>query len=319
MTRPKILVTVPIGHLRRTREILESAGEVVYRDHPPREELLALAKDADAIFPNTKTMLDAALLDASPRLRIICTPSTGTDHIDKEQCARRGVAVLSLTKDFDVLETITSTAEHAFGLMLSVVRNMPWSHQHVLEGGWDYTRFRGRELQGRTVGIVGYGRLGRMFSRFCRGFDMKVLAVDPFVRIEDEWVEQVELDALLRRSEIISLHVHLTKDTREMVDWSWFERMSGVYLINTSRGCLIREADLIRALDAGRVKAAGLDVLCGEIDGDTSAHPLVRYAREHRNLMITPHCGGMSIDGQEKAFTHAAGKLARFLSEAVKS
>lgn len=310
--RPKILVTVPIGHLRRTREILEAAGDIVYTDHPTRAQIASVLPGVQAIFPNTKMMLDRRVIDAAPELKLICTPSTGTDHIDKAYCAKKGIEVLSLTRDLEVLKTITSTAEHAFGLTLSIVRNMPWSFDHVREGGWDYTLFRGRELQGRTVGIVGYGRLGSMYSRFARGFDMKVLAHDPFVKIEDPWVEQVRLDALLKRSEIITLHIHLTPETRGMVDKGWFNRMKGAYLINTSRGGLLDEKDLIAALKSGKVKAAGLDVLSGEIEGDMSKHPLVRYAKTHKNVMITPHCGGMSIDGQEKAFTHAAGKLARF-------
>jgi D-3-phosphoglycerate dehydrogenase len=308
--KPLILATVPIGHLKRTQAILESAGEVIYLDHPSLARIKPLLPRVNAIFPNTKMLLDRRVIDLAPQLELICTPSTGTDHIDKAYCAKRGVKVMSLTRDMKVLRTITSTAEHAFGLTLNAVRNMPWSFDHVRAGGWDYTLFRGRELQGRTVGIVGYGRLGSMYSRFARGFGMTVLAHDPFKKIKDRWVEQVSLDALLRRSEIVTLHVHLTPETREMVDKSWFRRMKGAYFINTSRGCLVNEKDLLKALDAGNVKAAGLDVLCGEIEGDTSRHPLVRYARTHKNVMITPHCGGMSIDGQEKAFTHAAGKLA---------
>lgn len=310
--KPKILVTVPIEHLARTRAILESAGEPIYTDHPTREQIAAYLPEISAIFPNTKMMLDRRVIDAAPKLKLICTPSTGTDHIDKAYCAQKGVEVMSLTKDMDVLKTITSTAEHAFGLTLNIVRNMPWAFDHARQGGWDYTLFRGRELQGRTVGIVGYGRLGGMYSRFARGFDMKVLAHDPLIKITDDWVEQVSLDELLKRSEIVTLHVHLTPETRGMVDKTWFDRMKGVYFINTSRGGLVDERALIAALDSGKVKAAGLDVLDGEIEGDMSGHPLIRYAREHTNVMITPHCGGMSIDGQEKAFTHAAGKLAKF-------
>jgi D-3-phosphoglycerate dehydrogenase len=310
------LVTAPIDHLPETRRVLEAAGEVLYFDHPPRKEILPLLADVDAIFPNTKMMLDQEIVDAAPKLKVISTPSTGTDHIDKDYCARRGVEVLSLTKDLSVLETITSTAEHAFALTLDIVRNMPWSYQSVLEGGWDYTKFRGRELQGRVVGIVGYGRLGKMYARFARGFDMKVLATDPNVKIAEPWVEQVSLDELLKRSEIITLHVHLRPETRRMVDRSWFERMRpGVYLINTSRGGLIDDEALLAALESGKVKGAGLDVLEGEIEGDMSRHPVVQYARTHRNIIITPHCGGMSIDGQQKAFTHAARKLARFFDE----
>lgn len=308
-----ILVTVPIKHLKRTCEILEEAGDVIYTDHPTRQEISSILKKVDVIFPNTKMMLDREIIDNAPNLKVIATPSTGTDHIDKEYCRKKGILVQSLTKDFDVLEKITSTAEHAFALTLNVVRNMPWSFDSVREGEWDYTRFRGRELQGRFVGIVGYGRLGRMYSRFARGFDMKVLAYDPYVNVPDSWVEQVDLDGLLARSEIITLHIHLNSETRCMVNRSWFDKMNGAYLINTSRGGLIDEKDLIEALEAGKVKAAGLDVIYGEIEGDTGSHPLVIYAQKHNNLMITPHCGGMSYDGQEKAFTHAARKLAEHL------
>lgn len=314
MTPRRILATAPIHHLPETCRVLESAGEVIYTDHPTRQEILPVLPDVEAIFSNTKMMLDESVIGHAPKLKVVCTPSTGTDHIDMEYCRKKGVEVLSITYDYDLLRTITSTAEHAFGLMLNVVRNMPWSFDSVREGDWDYTRFRGRELQGRVIGIVGYGRLGIMMSRFAHGFDMNVLAVDPHVTVEDPWVKQVDLDELLERSEVVSLHVHLTFETRYMVDRAWFDRMDGAYLVNTSRGCLINEEDLLEALQDGRVKAAGLDVICGEIDSDTGQHPLVRYAQCHSNLMITPHCGGMSIDGQEKAFTFAAKKLARYLA-----
>lgn len=312
MSHRTILATVPIDHLARTCAILERVGEVIYTDHPQRDELLPLLHRVDAIFPNTKMMLDRDIIDAAPRLKLICTPSTGTDHIDKVYCEQKGITVLSLTHDYSLLETITSTAEHAFGLMLCVVRNMPWSFDSVRTGEWDYTKFRGRELQGRVLGIVGFGRLGRMMSRFADAFDMQVLAYDPHVTVTDAWVEQVERDALLDRSEILSLHLHLTPDTHRMIDRTWFDRMHGTYLVNTSRGCVIAEEDLLHALQSGRIRAAGLDVLCGEIEGDMGRHPLIQYARTHSNLMITPHCGGMSYDGQEKAFTFAAAKLARF-------
>ena len=314
MNRPTILVTVPIDHLPEARIVLGASGRVIYTDHPSRDEVLALLPEVDAIFPNTKMMLDPAIIDAAPLLKVICTPSTGTDHIDKVYCKEKGVEVLSLTRDYELLRTITSTAEHAFGLMVNIVRNMPWSFDSVRKGDWDYTRFRGRELQGRILGIIGYGRLGTMMSRFAHGFDMQILACDPNVHVQDPWGTQVDLDDLLRRSEIVSLHVHLTPETRGMVNKSWFDRMDGAYLINTSRGCLIDEAQLLNALEDGRVRAAGLDVICGEIEGDMSTHPLVEFAATHTNLMITPHCGGMSYDGQEKAFTFAANKLAQFLS-----
>jgi phosphoglycerate dehydrogenase-like enzyme len=168
------------------------------------------------------------------------------------------------------------------------------------------------------VGIIGYGRLGKIFSRLAHGFGMKVMACDPFKKITDPWVKQESLKTLLKRAEIITIHVHLTTETRQMIGKKEFALMrNGVYLVNTSRGAIIDEKAFLHCLKSGKVAGAGLDVLAGELDGWTANERLVQYAKTHNNLIITPHIGGCTYDAQEKAFRHTSLKLTAFLRRAL--
>lgn len=312
----KILVTNQMEHLPVVRGILGENAEVNYHPAPSDKELLELISDVDAIVTNLQQRITPEVIDAAKKLKIIATPSTGTDHIDIPYAERRGLIVQSLKTDYDVLKTITSTSEHAFLLMLAALRKLPFAFDSVREGNWSREKYRGREAEGRVVGILGYGRLGEIFSRFAKGFGMEVIAFDPCKTISDDWVEQVDFGELLSRSEIITIHVHLTDETEKMINREVFNKMrDGVYLVNTSRGGLIDEAALIEALETGKVACAGLDVLANELDGDTPNDPLVKYAKSHENLIISPHVGGCSYDAQEKAYKHVAEKLTTALAE----
>lgn len=312
----KILVTNETDHLPQSRAILEECAEVIYRPNPTDEELLELIADVDAIVTNLSQRITPKVIDTAKRLKIISTPSTGTDHIDIEYAENKGILVQSIKKDYDVLKKITSTAEHAFLLMMACLRKLPFAFDAVRRGEWTRSEYRGREVEGRVVGILGYGRLGEMFSRFAKGFDMKVIACDPFKNVTDDWVEQVEFDELLARAEIITIHVHLTDETRNMINRDVFNKMrDGVYLVNTSRGGLIDEEAFIEALESGKIMCAGIDVLANELDGDIINEPLVKYAQTHSNLIISPHIGGCSYDAQEKSYKHTATKLINALKE----
>lgn len=312
--KPKILVTCEMGQVPESRAILETVADVTYLTYPSDDTLLSEIGGYDAIVTNLKQKITREVIDAAKRLRVIATPSTGTDHIDLDYAESREIEVQSLKKDYDVLKNITATAEQAFLLMMAAMRKLPFAFAHVLDGKWTDDRFRGREVEGRVVGIVGYGRLGEMFSRFAKGFGMRVIACDPFKAVTDEWVRQVDMDALLAEAEVITLHVHLTDETRGMIGRDEFAKMrDGVYLVNTSRGGLIDETAFLEALESGKVTAAGIDVLANELDDDIGGEPLVRYAKEHENLIITPHLGGKTYDSQEKAYRHMATKLAAAL------
>lgn len=312
--KPKILVTIEMEHLPESRAILEKGARVTYAGRLSKNKLLRLIPAYDAIVTNLQQRIDREIIDAGPKLKVIATPSTGTDHIDLEQAKNRGIEVQSLKYDYDVLKTITSTAEHAFLLMMACLRKLPFAFAAVKEGKWTLAEWRGREVAGRVVGIMGYGRLGEIFSRFARAFEMKVIACDPLKKISDPWVEQVKMNALLKRSEIITLHVHLTPKTRGMIGKKEFALMrNGVYLVNTSRGGLLDEKAFLRSLKSGRIACAGIDVLANELDEKIANEPLVKYARTHKNLIITPHIGGCTYDAQEKSFRHAARKLIMIL------
>jgi len=267
----------------------------------------------DYLIPSVKYKLDRKLLLNAGKLKAISTPSTGTDHIDFRTCAELGIEVFSMKNDTEFLSKITATAELAFSHILNIMRKIPSAYLHVLGGKWDASKFCGHELQGKTLGIVGYGRLGKMMGDYGLAFHMSVIAYDPYKTIQMVGIQQVNLDELLSKSDIITLHVHLNDETIGLISRDAFRQMKkGVIIVNTSRGAVVDSNALLNAMRDGTVSGAGLDVIDNELAGNTSMHPLVEYARKHDNLIITPHIGGVTVDSQRKAFVHALEKLIDF-------
>lgn len=322
----RVLVTASLDGLSDVLATLERIGSVDYRPTTEPGELPKLIHQYDALFVSTQLMLDAKALrrPAGSRLKVVCTASTGRDHIDLQAAEHEGIAVLSITTEFNVLKTIASTAEQAFALMLACARRIPSAFDSVKRGAWDYRPFIGVELRDKTAGIVGFGRLGTIFSKFCQAFGMRVLAYDPHVVIHDPAVIQVpELGELLRESDFVSLHVHLSPETRHLIGREQLSAMKpAAYLINTARGGVVDQDALVEALEQGTIAGAGLDVVDGEIEGkrstaaDASRRRLIEYAKTHDNLIITPHLGGMTDGGRRKGFGRAAQKLHDFLEQA---
>ena len=286
------------------RRALESAGDVMLG-----AEGALLSADAEILVPRLTHNVGKAEMDAMPALRIIATPSTGTDHIDLEAARQRQIQVISLRGDTEFLETLQSTAELTWLLILACVRRFREANQRAMSGAWDAMAVRGDELIGKTLGIVGLGRLGKMVARFGLAFRMRVLACD--VReVQLDGVERVDFEYLLQTSDIVSIHVHLDDSTRHLMGRREIGLLKpGAVLVNTSRGAVVDEAALLDALKSGRVSAAGLDVLTGERDGDFPSHPLIEYARNNDHLILTPHVGGCTVDAQRKAFLHTARKI----------
>jgi D-3-phosphoglycerate dehydrogenase len=311
MTLKKLIIAYNMDHIP---ELKQKAGYFDTAFRPvDYDELLEIIPGYDYLMPSIKFRLDRKLLVKAARLRAISSPTTGTDHIDFKACEELGITVFSLKNDTEFLSNVTATAELAFFHILNILRYGPSAFRHVLNGQWDASRFCGRELLGKTLGILGFGRLGRMMGRYGLAFRMSVLACDPYKEVDMEGVRQVGFDELLKESDIITLHVHLNDETRGMINSDAFRKMKrGVVIVNTSRGAIIDSEALIDALEEGKVSGAGLDVIENELAGEISTHPLVRYAREHENLAITPHIGGITVDSQRKAFIHALEKLIDF-------
>ena len=317
MSGTRILVAESERFSARARATLTAAAEVTFADLD-RRELLQNVPDFDVLWVRLRNRIDAEVIQAGSRIKWIATPTTGLTHIDVAAADRRGVGVLSLRGETDFLRNIRATAEHTLGLMLALIRNLPTAADHVRQGGWDRDRFLGGELHEKTIGIVGYGRLGSLVASYLQTFGARVIAADPYRERSQlpELVELVPLEVLLSESDGISVHVNLTAETTGLIGESEFDRMKqGAWLVNTSRGEVIDEAALLRALTNERLRGAALDVLANETSSGMAASELVAYARQNPNLLITPHIGGCTAESMAKTEDFLAQKLCAVLRE----
>jgi D-lactate dehydrogenase len=249
-----------------------------------------------------RTPVTRELLRRMPALRLVATRSAGVDHVDLAACRERGIAVVHVP-DYGA----ATVAEHTFALLLALARHLFEARARVLQGSFSYRGLTGFELEGKVLGIVGFGRIGLHVARIAHGFGMSVVAFDPHPRPETAISLEVDFvgwSELLEHSDVLSLHLPLTPQTHHLLDAAAFARVKpGVVLLNTARGALIDEEALVRALDCGTVSAAGLDVLeheggaaseapmgCGGLGCDRgwgAAHPLLSHPR----VLATPHVG----------------------------
>lgn len=312
----KILVITPVRHILGVPETLESIGEVTYIDDPSAEEVQSIINEFDAIFTNpnkSKVFIGSEILNSTKRLKVICTASTGTNHIDKLYVAKLGIPILSLTEERDVINQISSTAELAFSLTMASLRHVVKSHQAVLGGEWDYEKYIGRQMNSLTVGVIGYGRLGSMYSKYCIAFESSILVYDPYKKVCEDGIKQVaSLEELLQESDVIAIHVHVTEETIGMIDKKCFDLMKrDVVIVNTSRGDMVNEADLVSFLNENLNARIASDVLSDEIKSKEKS-PLLSYAKKSSQVILTPHIGGMCKEAQEIAYGHAAKLLKSF-------
>jgi D-3-phosphoglycerate dehydrogenase len=315
----KILVAESQGFPAEALRVLRSAGPVSLEDLDPQGLRAALqAQNPDALWIRLRTYLDSSLMDRAPNLRIVATPTPGLTHIDLDALADRGITLVSLRGETDFLRQIRATAEHTIGLMLALLRHTPDAAAHARAGGWDRDQFIGRELHGKTVGIIGLGRLGSIVARYLQAFDCRVLAADPRP-VEAPGVEVLSLEALLEAADLISLHASLDRENHGLVDARCFARMKpGAVFINTARGELVDEQALLAALESERLSGAALDVLTGEDSAGMARHPLVAFAqRNPRRLLLTPHVGGATVESKENTEVFLARKLAAVIEAAL--
>jgi len=318
MPRPRILVITPIRHIAGVSEILESTGDVTYLDDPDSAEVENQIGEFDAVYTNpnkSRVYIGKDVIDAAHNLKVICTASTGTNHIDKPYAKQKRLPILALTEERQVISRISSTAELAFALTLAGLRHVVRGHNAVVQGGWDYTRFIGRQMNSLTIGVVGYGRLGSMYAGYCRAFGARVLVCDPYKCIEQTDLVQVQdLDQLLCESDVVALHVHVTDETQGLINRVRLEKMkTDALLVNTSRGDIVNEDDLVTALRNRPHMRVATDVLADEVRSRL-ASPLLRFAAESDQVIITPHVGGMTREAQEIAYCHSASQLRNFFA-----
>jgi D-3-phosphoglycerate dehydrogenase len=259
--------------------------------------------------------IDREIIDTGENLEVISTATTGLNHIDTDYAKEKKIDILSLKGETKFLEDIHATAEHTWALILALIRKVPQSFQSVKKGEWDRDSFKGRELHGATLGIVGFGRIGKKIAKYGQAFGMEVIAYTKDTIEQVDGVSLVDsLSTLLEKSDIVSIHVPLNSTTRMMFRDKEFNIMKkGSILINTSRGEIIDEDALMNAIKYGFLAGAALDVLEDEVALIRKRKSkIIEFAKNEDRIIITPHIGGATIESMEKTEIFMADKLVNY-------
>ena len=270
-------------------------------------ELLPIVADATALVVRSETKVSKNVIAAAKQLRVVGRAGVGVDNVDIEASTQNGVVVMNTPGG----NTVT-TAELTFTMLLSLARKVPQAHATMVAGKWDRKLFQGVELQGKTLGVLGMGRIGTEVAKRAKAFGMTVVAYDPYLtedRAKAIGAEfAADLDAVYRVADFITVHMPVTKETKEMLNAAAFSKMKpGVKIVNCARGEIISETDLIAALESNKVAGAALDVFA--VEPLPADHPY----RKQPNLILTPHLGASTEEAQEKCGIEVAEVIAGYL------
>ncbi|MCW2556262.1 MAG: serA [Mycobacterium sp.] len=299
MSLPVVLIADKLAE--STVAALGDQVEVRWVDGPDREKLLAAVPEADALLVRSATTVDAEVLAAAPKLKIVARAGVGLDNVDVDAATARGVLVVNAPTS-----NIHSAAEHALALLLAAARQIPAADATLREHTWKRSSFSGTEIFGKTVGVVGLGRIGQLVAQRLAAFGAHITAYDPYVsqaRAAQLGIELLTLDELLARADFISVHLPKTKETAGLIDKEALAKTKpGVIIVNAARGGLIVEEALAEAIVSGHVRGAGLDVFSTEPCTDS---PLFELPQ----VIVTPHLGASTEEAQDRAGTDVAASV----------
>ena len=299
MSAWKILLTD--GLEENGKEILRGMAEVVDQPGISADDLLTVVGEYDEIIVRGRTKVTAAVFEAGKNLKVVGRAGVGVDNIDLAAAKAHGVTVVN-----SPLATTVAVAELTLSLMLSVVREIPRADASMKSGKWLKKEFEGRELFGKTLGVMGFGRIGAAVAERAKAFGMRILAFDPLISAEDivkRGGEPVNKDELFAQADLITMHMPLTADSKNLLNAEAFNKMKdGVYIVCAARGGVIDEEALLEALNSGKVSGAALDVFATEPPGQTAlvAHPRV---------IDTPHVGAQTVEAQARAANDIAEEV----------
>jgi len=291
----------------------QTDAELINKPGLSEDELAAIAGEHDAMIVRSGVKVTRKVLENHGRLKIVARAGVGVDNIDLEAATEKGILVVNTAE----ANTIT-TAEHALALMLALARNIGPAYKTMNDGGWDRSKFKGRQMAGKTLGIIGFGRIGRTIAERALAFDMNVVAYDPFVNAETAMDGRVKLykkfEDLLPHANVLTFHVPLNDQTRGMLNKETFKLCpDNTLVINASRGGVVDEDDIIPAIEDGKCGGAALDVFTDEPPAEDS--PL----RNHPQVLTTPHLGASTVEAQQAVSIDAAASCLAFLrGEGVK-
>jgi len=283
----------------------------VHRSETPKPTAEELAP-AEVLVIRSRTRIDATLLEQSPKLRAIITATSGFDHIDLAATAKRDVTVM-YTPDANE----ASACELTWALVLACARRIPEAHRAVKSGEWKREALVGRELAGKTYGVIGLGRIGTRVARIAQAFGMRVMAFDPYQEdsyFAKENIARISLDELLKLSDVVSVHVPATSETHHLITRNYFEfERKDLIFVNTSRGTVIEEALLVEALEKQWIAACGLDVF------EREPLPQKSHLMNFPNVVMSPHIGATTTEAFKAASMDAAQKALAFVRSSATS
>ncbi len=309
MSKPRLIVTG--ADLAPQALALLEGFEVVYAGKTPTPaDMVALCKQHDPVAIIVRYgAVGAEVMDAAPSLRVISKHGSGTDTIDKAAAQARGIAVRAA-----IGANAAAVAEQALAGLLACAKSVVKLNERMHAGHWDKATHKSVELEGRTVGLVGLGAIGQRFARMCDAMGMNVIGFDPFATNVPDNIRLVDLETLWRESDAISLHCPLTDDNRGLINASTLAACKkGVILVNTARGGLVNEADLLAAVNSGQVAMAALDSFA--VEPMTAPHPFPGVA----NILLSPHIGGVTSDAYVNMGVGAAKNVLEVLAQAAQA
>lgn len=294
-----------ILHLEKNRYSNESLNklkikfDVTYLETNSQDELINFLREDNyfAIFTKLGLEFNQEAIDSQSSLKYLITPTTGLNHIDLNHANAKGVSVISLKGEKELLNSIKSTAEHTWAILLMLIRNLDGAFKDVKNGFWRREPFLASELDGKTIGIIGYGRLGKIIAKYADAFGMKVIAYDTNTKVFlNEDINNSNINYLLSESDILTLHIPSNKENYNFMDSVKLNKLKkNVVIINTSRGEVIDEVAFLKFLQENKMASAAIDVLHGDsswAEFSPKDNELIKYANSNKNLIITPHMGG---------------------------
>jgi D-3-phosphoglycerate dehydrogenase / 2-oxoglutarate reductase len=308
--RPVIWIGEPVGFSLTAKTKLEQHFTLICKS-VNQAELKEVFQLCDVFIFRLGLKVVSDTIQMNQRCKLIATPVTGLNHIDLDVCKKNQIQIISLKGEFEFLKQIRATAEFTMALLLCLVRNIVPASANVNEGIFDRDLFRGNELFQKTIGIIGFGRLGKIVSEYALAFGMKVLIYERNVeKITDQPEYQfVDLESVLENSDFISLHIDASEENDHFVNAKFLSKMKkSAFLINTSRGSILDEEALVKALVNKQISGAALDVVQGEPHVDFNKS-IFKYAKKHTNLLITPHLGGNTHESVERTECFIADKI----------
>ncbi len=304
-----IIFLGPDSHEQFVRDLLPNFNVICAISEEQVDENIA---NADVVFDAyMKVPFNEECLLKANSLKLFITATTGASHIATNILEEKNIPLLTLKGQEHITRGLTAAAEHSWLLLMAVARQLPIALQETVNGGWDRNKFPGVMLKGKSIGIIGCGRIGEWMGKYATAFGMKVYGYDPYTKPNAEIFEEKDIDELLPLVDFVSIHVPLVEATKNLINSERISKLKKeAIFVNTSRGEIVDEVALLNALKNNLIKGAGIDVVTAEpyIEND----PLIIYTKSNSNLLITPHIGGFSPDALDVVLKFSCDRINTF-------